>query len=362
MARSLGLLALLIALCALPARAHLTPNSAIELAVGNGAIAVTITVPESEWAYAYGRRTVAPYDVGWLLEVTAPDDRKWQIGEMQAARVVHEGVPDLIITAVATPPPGAPLRRFALSWNGVIERVASHAALVSSKSDFAGGTLAEHPRLLGSLQGETRTLAIDLGEASAWNGIAATFGLGVSHILEGYDHLLFLLALLLPAPLVAAGGRWAAPDTPRAAIRRLILIVTAFTIGHSLTLIAGALFNWTLPVQPVEIAIALSVLVSAIHAARPIFPGREAFVAAGFGLIHGMAFATIVASFELPPGDRALAILGFNVGIEAVQLAIATLVLPILIFAARSKAYAPFRLTAAALTGAAALWWLWERV
>jgi hypothetical protein len=141
-----------------------------------------------------------------------------------------------------------------------------------------------------------------------------------------------------------------------------LAIITAFTIGHSLTLIGGAWFGWSLPVQPVELAIAVSVLVSAIHAARPIFAGKEPWVAAGFGLIHGLAFATIIGEFALPPGERATAILGFNLGIEAVQIGIAALVFPLLIWASRRSWYQPVRLALAAGAGLAALFWVWERL
>jgi HupE / UreJ protein len=91
-------------------------------------------------------------------------------------------------------------------------------------------------------------------------------------------------------------------------------IVTAFTLGHSLTLLAGALGWLRLPGQPVEILIAVSILVSAAHAQRPLFPGREAQVAAGFGLVHilvhGLAFTGTLAGLHLSAGPLALSILG----------------------------------------------------
>ena len=141
------------------------------------------------------------------------------------------------------------------------------------------------------------------------------------HIAEGTDHLLFLLVLLLPAPLLLTKGRrWGGFGGVGYSLRRLLLIVTAFTLGHSFTLLLGALGWVRLPSQPVEVLIAVSILVSAGHAVRPLFPGREAWVAAGFGLVHGLAFASTLANLHLEAGPMALSILGFNLGIELMQL------------------------------------------
>jgi HupE / UreJ protein len=113
-------------------------------------------------------------------------------------------------------------------------------------------------------------------------GFASIFRLGMRHIAEGTDHLLFLLALLVPAPLLALGSRWAGFAGARHSLFRILKIVTAFTIGHSVTLALAALGLVRVPSRPIEVLIAVSILVSAIHALRPLFPGREAAIAAFF--------------------------------------------------------------------------------
>jgi len=231
-------------------------------------------------------------------------------------------------------------------------------------SDFGGGKVGGDPILLGALQGDKRSLTLDRAAPSIWAGLWGAMKLGMHHIAEGHDHLLFLIALLLPAPITAAAGarRWNGPRPVGQALRKLTLIVTAFTIGHSLTLIAGAFLGWKLPAQPVEICIALSILISAIHAWRPIFPGREPVIAAGFGLVHGMAFATIVGGLGLGRGEQALSILGFNVGIELVQIAVVACVMPSLMMLARTAWYPVLRSAGAMLAGGAAVAWIVERV
>ena len=192
-------------------------------------------------------------------------------------------------------------------------------------------------------------------------GFAAMFRLGARHIAEGTDHLLFLLALILPAPLVVAGGRWGGYAGGKTALRRIVKVVTAFTLGHSITLVLGALGWARLPGAVVESAIAFSILVSAVHALVPIFRGREVFIAGGFGLVHGLAFAATLTGFGFDPWTLVSSVLGFNLGIEAFQLLVILAAMPWLVLLARSRVYGPFRIAGAALTGIAAAAWFAER-
>jgi HupE / UreJ protein len=343
------------------AHAHLTPTSSVGLDFADTHADVTITIPQGELGFRYGKPQLSEAELRRSFSAIGPDGRRWTLGPMAFENTIHDGVPDFIARFRMTPPPGQSARVFKLNYNAIIDTVPSHSVLVVVQSDFAAGLLQGDVQMIGALRNGKTQLAIDRGDASRWSGFAAAFGLGMQHIAEGFDHLLFLLTLLLPAPLLAAGGRWAGPSGRRQTIRHLIWIVSAFTIGHSVTLICGAVFGWALPSQPVEIAIALSILISAIHAARPLFPGREALVAGGFGLIHGLAFATVIGNFALQPLDKGIAILGFNLGIEAVQLIVVAIVLPLLLWLAATPAYRHVRLAGALVSGAAALFWVWER-
>jgi hypothetical protein len=193
-------------------------------------------------------------------------------------------------------------------------------------------------------------------------GTASLFRLGVRHIAEGTDHLLFLLVLLLPAPLAAVGSRWAAVAPVRSGLLRILGIVTAFTIGHSITLALAAFGFVRMPVRPVEVLIAVSILVSAIHALRPIFPGKEAGIAAFFGLIHGLAFASTLGELGLGRWERLAGILAFNLGIEAMQLAVVAATLPSLILMSRTRVYSFYRVGGAVFAGVAATGWIAERL
>jgi hypothetical protein len=182
------------------------------------------------------------------------------------------------------------------------------------------------------------------------------------HIAEGTDHLLFLLALLLPAPLLVSGSRWGPYAGVRQSLLRILGIVTAFTIGHSITLSLAALGAVHVPSRPVEVLIAVSILVSAVHALRPIFPGKEAWIAAFFGLIHGLAFAATLDRLGLGRWERFAGILAFNLGIEAMQMLVVAAILPSLVLMSRTRAYPFLRIGGAVFAGAASVGWIVERI
>jgi HupE / UreJ protein len=195
-----------------------------------------------------------------------------------------------------------------------------------------------------------------------FGGVPSMFRLGMRHIAEGTDHLLFLIALLLPAPLLAVGSRWTAFGGVHHSLIQIVRVVTAFTFGHSITLALGASGLVSLPGRPVEVLIAFSILVSAAHALCPLFPGREPMIAAGFGLIHGLAFATTLQKLGVGPWQRMASILGFNLGIETMQLIVVAAILPSLLILSRSPAYTILRFSGALFAGFASLGWIIERL
>jgi hypothetical protein len=152
---------------------------------------------------------------------------------------------------------------------------------------------------------------------------------GVWHIWIGYDHIMFLVALLLPAVLHRQRKHWEAIAGFRPAFFNVLKIVTAFTLAHSITLSLATLGIVTLPTRLVESAIAASVVLAALNNIFPLFEGRLWMVAFAFGLIHGFGFASVLADLGLPQGALLLALVGFNLGVEAGQLAIVSAFLPL---------------------------------
>lgn len=188
----------------------------------------------------------------------------------------------------------------------------------------------------------------------SWEVARSYLVLGVEHILEGYDHLLFVVALvlLLARPWV------------------VIKAATAFTLAHTITLAGSTLGLFGLPQAPVEALVALSIIFLAVEIvkqdpANPRLSERIPWVVAfGFGLIHGFGFAGALREIGLPEGDVPVALLTFNIGVELGQLLIISLVLAVIALLRRFKPVAlrPSTLAATYAIGITACFWFIERM
>ena len=182
---------------------------------------------------------------------------------------------------------------------------------------------------------------------------------GIWHIWVGYDHILFLLSLLLPAVLASFAAR--PVENLRAAFIDVLKVVTAFTLAHSITLTLASLSLIALPSRWVESAIAASVAIAALNNLFPLFHGRRWVAAFGFGLIHGFGFASVLADLGLPRSSLLLSLSGFNVGVEAGQLAIVSAFLPLAYLLRRTWFYRQLLSTGSALIVIVAAVWFVER-
>jgi len=197
----------------------------------------------------------------------------------------------------------------------------------------------QHKGLLRLTHGATTSTAIfapdasiqvlQVAGASRWRQFGEYVRHGIWHIWIGFDHILFLVSLLLPAVLVRHAGRWQERETLKASVLDVVRIVTAFTLAHSLTLTLAALGALSLPSRLVESAIAASVVLAALNNLWPLVHRWRAAVAFVFGLIHGFGFASVLADLGLPQGALAVSLVGFNVGVELGQLAIVAAFLPL---------------------------------
>lgn len=209
------------------------------------------------------------------------------------------------------------------------------------------------------LSAEHRTMSVSLTAPDRLAQLRSFLDEGIWHIWKGYDHILFLLTLLLPAVVVYRGAQW----QPRASLPDSILdvlkVVTAFTVAHSITLSLAVTGVVHLPSRWVESGIALSVLLGAANNLIPVIRDRRWMVAFAFGLIHGLGFASVLADLGLQGGTLALALIGFNAGVEVGQLAIVFALVPVA-YALRATAFyrRAFMPAGAVAIGAIALYWL----
>ena len=359
------LLALLFWLFAAAAAAHKPSDSYLTL--------------ERDGPALRGRWDIALRDLDAAITLDANGDGEITWGEVRAKRAA--------IAAYA-------LSRLDLSSNGVACPLAAADAQIDRHSDGAyavlplsgtcpqpGPVLAVEYRLLfdvdpthrGLLQfveggrahsaifsADARTQV--LGTGTPWQQLAAYLHEGVWHIWLGFDHILFLLSLLLPAVLSRRDGGWRPVESFRGAFCDVAKIVTAFTVAHSITLTLAALEIVSLPSRWIESAIALSVVLAAINNIFPVVSHGRWLAAFGFGLIHGFGFAGALRDLGLPTGSLALSLFGFNVGVELGQLAIVSAFLPAAFWLRRTWTYRSVVLAGgSALIVAIAGLWLFER-
>jgi HupE / UreJ protein len=184
-----------------------------------------------------------------------------------------------------------------------------------------------------------REAELTLQPAGGFAAFWAMLRIGTEHILHGYDHLLFLTALLLPSALRRESGRWVAVAAFPAALRDVLRVVTAFTVAHSLTLGLSAAHLVSLPSRFVESAIAFSVVLAALNNLFPLVRSERWLAAFCLGLLHGFGFAATLTDIDLSPASFARTLFGFNLGVEIGQLGVVLLLLPLIYGFRRSLRY-----------------------
>ncbi|WP_222195834.1 HupE/UreJ family protein [Modestobacter italicus] len=344
-----------VLLAAGQAQAHSLTSSTLSVRVGDEQVEATVSVAADTLDAVLGEAATDAAVTGYLadhLTVTGSDGSVWAETWSPVVRETVEGI-DSYRVDVMLDSGGADPSSFTLAYDGVIATDSSHEAVVVL-TDAAGDISTA-----GVLSATDDTLVV--GDAAA-TGLTDMVGYGLHHVLEGADHLLFLLTLLLVAPVVAVGGRWRRRDGVRPTLGAVLAVVTAFTVGHSSTLLASALGWVTAPSAPVEVLIAVSVGVAAVHALRPLARRGEVLVAGGFGLVHGLAFAGILTDLGLAGVTSVPALLAFNVGVELAQLLTVALVFPSLYLLSRTRWYPRVRVAGALLALVAATTWALDRL
>ena len=212
----------------------------------------------------------------------------------------------------------------------------------------------------GVFSPEYRSLDLDLERSTAWNELWSFGREGVWHIWIGFDHILFLISLLLPSVLWWKAGNWQVEESFPRVFHEVFRIITAFTVAHSITL-GLATFNLiNLPAQWVESVIAGSVVLAALHNLFPLVQVRRWLVGFVFGLVHGFGFASVLSDLALPSSSMFVALAGFNLGVEVGQLAIVGVFLPLAFMIRSSWMYRHLVLQggSVAIAGIAFIWLL----
>jgi hypothetical protein len=342
---------------AAPAAAHSAGASAVVLDVRDDTLAGRAYLPVTQ----AGLATAGDLTPGTLRRYVADrltahsTDGQWRTDVSGPEPVTVQDQAYLMLPFTLTPPDGAVTSAFTLHVDVIVREVRSHDVAVYTGE--TGGNLDESRlRLVGVADHDTTTVDVDAHDL----GFGATVVAGAGHVLAGLDHLLFVAMLLLPAPLLAAGRSWRGRRSARSAAARAVHVVTAFTAGHSATLAAVALTGADVASRWLETLVALSVAAAAAHAIRPLIRAGEVWLAGGFGLVHGLAFAGLLRDVGgSAPGLGTL--LAFNLGVELAQLVVIAALLPPLLLLAAGPRYRPVRVGLAGAGLIAALCWAAER-
>jgi hypothetical protein len=258
---------------------------------------------------------------GERLKVTATDYTTLPLNGIEYARLLFEGV------GMSRPP-------------SVIEINASTAFRIDT--NMHGFLRLEHGGRMEvvAFNEQSPTHRFELEQTSrGWSRWLSFVWEGVWHIWIGFDHLLFLVTLLLPAVLRRKADRWIGVERFRDALLNVLKIVTAFTIAHSITLSIAALDIVRLPSRIVEPVIAASIGLAALNNLLPQLHAKGWLIAFGFGLIHGFGFAGVLVALELTAGTLVSALVGFNVGVEIGQIAIVLAFVPLAFHLRSSSVY-----------------------
>lgn len=371
---------------ALPVFAHQSPNTIVLIDAGPKQLNIELQVPLSELQWAINMQfdenakskvennkiLIKQYFLSHLKIYNLPNNL-WKIEcedivfEQEKKDIESLGLyQELKVFLVATPTNNEDIRNFTLDYTGVMHQVATHITYVYLRNDWQTGNF-EQENVFGIIRTEIEDnkihpLVFNLEKGNTWKSFKGMFCLGVQHIKEGTDHLLFILTLLLPAWLMVKNKKWAGFGGTKYGIIKLLKIVTAFTIGHSITLLIGVFGFIPFSVQLVEAVIALSILISGIHAIKPIFYKYENSIAIGFGFIHGLAFSLTLKNLSLSTGHLLLSVLGFNLGIELMQIVVILLIIPSFLLLSRTKHFSWIKNALAVLVIIISIGWIIQRI
>ncbi len=365
------LLCILLAFAS-PAMAHKASDSYLVLGVKGQAVSGQWDIALRDIDFAIGLDVNGDGDITWgEVRARHADIAAWALGRLTlrrggdcALQVVEHLVDNhtdgayAVLRLSGTCPSGT--QALALNYRLLFDIDALHRGLLRLELDGV-----PHAAVLGP---ETGVLNVKAGETSRMKQFGQYLAEGIWHIWIGFDHILFLLALLLPAvlvPVVPAIGdrRWTGAGSFRQALMEVLWVVTAFTVAHSITLTLAALQIIALPSRWVESAIAASVVLAAANNLWPVVARRRWLVAFSFGLIHGFGFASVLTELGLPKDALALSLLGFNLGVEIGQLAIVAVFLPVAYLMRNTALYRKgVFIGGSILTMLVALVWLMERM
>nr|WP_297349625.1 HupE/UreJ family protein [uncultured Glaciecola sp.] len=247
------------------------------------------------------------------------------------------------------------MSQLSFEYSLLFDAAANHKAIFSLRVE------SEQHVFIVDDQNVRNSIDVSVNKSSSWATFGAFIYQGIFHILIGLDHILFLLTLLLTICLYRQVNEWKDIESKKVIIRKTLVIITSFTIAHSITLSGTALGIIPVMGSWIEVVIAASILFNVINNLFPMIKnlGLITFI---FGLIHGMGFAGALSEFGFTKEHQLLSVLGFNLGVEIGQLGLLVVLLPILLWLRKSNYYKWYGMQLfSLLVGGLAIYWILER-
>lgn len=287
------------------------------------------------------------------LDIYQSPDQPWKKtanGDIQLDST-HNKIPDLLFK-ISFQPDGPLPTAFTVRSDLVTHQVITHKVFLGLRSDWQAGILSDQKRILTAFNQDRKEFQVQRQEGGLWTGFLGTLNLGLKHIYEGFDHILFLVMLVMSLSYVQPHRQW---------LKKLLFLVSSFTLGHTLSLFyAGTVYS-PVSTQVIECLVAFTIIVTCIHVIRPIIANKEWLVSLAFGLIHGLAFSEIVGEFHLSQQLLILSILGFNIGVELMQILLIGMIVPWLVWLAKVGQFAMVKKTFALVGLILSICWFVER-
>lgn len=340
----------------------------VELAIGDVGevlgLDVSGTDEEIELTLRRNRDVLTSYVVDHLTIGVGGETFAMVFGEVDLFREAPGSLAFAVVQFDVQNPPPEPPTALDVTFDPFFSEVPGRDGLLLHRGGYEAREFVAEKELLVTFTDGDRQQSIDLGSRGVGANIASSITLGIDHIKTGPDHILFVLALLLPSVLIHR-DRWHPIAGVGGAFWRVLKIATFFTLAHSITFtLAGMGWLPTPPAKIVESIIALSIAATALHNIRPVVPNREWSLSFIFGLFHGMGFASLVSELDVSRSSQLLSLLGRNIGIEIGQVVVICLLFPALFMLRRTPVYPPLlTLFSLALTALALLWTverIWE--
>lgn len=226
-----------------------------------------------------------------------------------------------------------------IDYKVLFDKDPDHVALLAIEHFWNASIFKNEGQVALTFSPDHHRQELSFSDYSVFTGFVGVVKLGMKHIWEGIDHILFIIALILPAAMFRKNNVWQPVTAFRPALIYVVKIITLFTIAHSVTLSTAALGLFDLPSRLVESVIAMSIAIAALDIIFPIFKRKIGWVVFIFGLFHGFGFASVLTRIGVLGEHMALSLFGFNLGVEIGQVVVISLIFPVFYLARHSAVY-----------------------